>query len=76
MPGMTEARAVGILRRRKEYLERVVHGKHVANQAHRHEDQEIDALGIALDRLNPGGQCHTQPVGSFLPSPTQGDPHG
>jgi hypothetical protein len=73
---MTPNAAAGILRRRQAYLERVVHGKHASNQPHRHEDQEIEALGVALDLLNRGCPVTPHRLRSPQPSPTQGDRHG
>lgn len=75
---MTPNRAAGILTRRQTYLVGVVTGKHAASLPHRHEDQEIAALDVALRVLNSTGVDDVTPpvVRSPQPSPTQGDRHG
>lgn len=75
---MTPNRAAGILRRRRAYLVDHVIGKHSANLGHRHEDQEIAALDVALALLDSTRVARVTPPGvpSSQPSPTQGDRHG
>jgi hypothetical protein len=50
---LSPARAAGILRRRKAYLEDHLVGKRGANLPTRHEEQEIEALAVALRALDP-----------------------
>lgn len=56
---VTPAAAAGILRRRRAYLVDHVIGKRASNMPTRHEEQEIEALDVAL---------------SLLPTPTRVDP--
>lgn len=58
---MTPARAAGILRRRRAYLEDHVIGKRTANLPSRHEEQELAALDVALQALA------STPVASVTP---------
>ncbi len=48
---MSPARAAGILRRRRAYLVDHAIGKRASNLPTRHEEQEIEALDVALIAL-------------------------
>ena len=75
---MTRRRAAGILRRRRDYLTKVAVGKRSSSLPTRHEEEEIEALEVALWVLDSTPVATVTPLGVRSPQPlaTQGEPHG